>query len=171
MVVVVVEVVVVEVVVVVVVVEVVVGGATVDVVVVEVAEAAAAEAASSGIVFGVEDWVAEDWVAEDWDAAGSGAEDLGSAGEAPPEEASVSAVAVDTTSSSRVWTASETSVSIPVMSSSSPDEQAAATKARQTKPHANRRPNFKNLFIPQFYKPPAKCPVTPCSTLLLWIAL
>ena len=129
-----VEVVVVVVVVVeVVVVEVVVGGAAVDVVVVGAAEAAAAEAASSGIVFGIEDWVAE----------GPGAED-----EAPAEEASVSAVAVDTTSSSRVWTTSETSVSIPVMSSSSPDEQAAATKARQTKPHASRRPNLRNLFIP-----------------------
>lgn len=78
---------VVVVVVVVVVVEVVVGGATVDVVVVEVADAAAAESVSSGIVFGVEDWVAEGLDAED---------------EAPPEEASVSAVVADATSSSRL---------------------------------------------------------------------
>ena len=94
------------------------------------AEDAAKEAATSGITLGT----------DGRDAAGPDSEGRGVADEAAG--------------------AAETLASVSAESPLSPDEQAAATKTKQTNPQASRRFSFNNLFIPEFYKPLTNCPVS-----------
>lgn len=114
------------------------------------AEAAAEEAVTSGIALGA------DWP----DAAGPDSEGRGAADEALGDEATAEAVG-----------AAETLASVSAEPLLSPDEQAAATKTKQTNPQTSRRFSFNNLFIPEFYKPLANCPVRHCSAPVLLLGI